>query len=179
VALALALFGCSTSRVRTDYDHTLETAVGSFRTYAWITQQSLIPRTGTDPGLSPFDDARIRSAVEQVLAEKGYRRISDPRGADFLVVYTAQVDQVVVHDPVAGSNSVVFGFNGPVTGRIAPLMRARVRTQGRFTVQLVEPQGGALVWLGWGERILSPQIERSALFAQIFGQILQPLPARS
>jgi hypothetical protein len=66
--LGLALcVGCSTLRVTTDFDPGVE--FGGFGRYAWLPDG---PAQGKDPRLhNDLIDARVRGAVDRVLAERG------------------------------------------------------------------------------------------------------------
>ncbi len=68
----LALAGCATMTVRTDYDPGVSFA--QLSTYTWSDQGT---DAGGDPALnSPLLDKRIRSTVDSALASRGYQKIT-------------------------------------------------------------------------------------------------------
>lgn len=78
--------GCATMRVVTDYDTSAN--FGDLKTYGWLER----PRLGaSDPRIdNTLLESRVRNAVDEVLAAKGYRKKESGK-RDFLVGYHAAI----------------------------------------------------------------------------------------
>lgn len=177
-ALVLAA-GCSTNKVRTQYEVEVGFRGDRYRDYAWVTEASLIHAEGRDAELSPTDDRRIRESVDRALAEKGYRRVESWEAADVLVTYTAQAAERHVWREIAGSNYRYHGFNGPLSGQVDPIRKLQRQTWAFFSVQLYDPDSREPLWLGAGDRRITAHHPRDQLIDRIVRHILEPLPQAS
>lgn len=88
VALALAVAGCASIYVSSDWDPQAD--FGHLHAWAWFPQARL---TSGDPRLdSGLLDLRIRAAVEAELGARGFTS-AEPVSADFLVAYHVALDR--------------------------------------------------------------------------------------
>ncbi len=88
--LAWLLSGCSTMRVVSDYDATVDYAI--LHTYDWLPAPKI--KSG-DPAIqyNSLMEQRVKSAVEEQLGAKGFRRVVE--SPDVLVTYHVAVDQKI------------------------------------------------------------------------------------
>ena len=140
------LLGCSRMQVSQDYE--LSRDFSALKTYAWQTENR--PKTGDVRIDNPLLDDRIRAAVDDSLAIKGYRKTE--RGTpDFLVAYTLQISRKIE------SSKVTFGFGfgsgggGTYTG-IGLDSGGRVAEfdEGLWVIDLIDPANDDLLWRGTG-----------------------------
>jgi hypothetical protein len=91
VSLALSFINCSTLSVNTDYDKSL--TFSGLKTYFWLPA----PRKLRDDPRVDLEalDSRVKSAVDEVLSEKGFSRLTSGE-PDFLVVYNVTLDRKVI-----------------------------------------------------------------------------------
>ncbi|KGE04062.1 DUF4136 domain-containing protein [Pseudohaliea rubra] len=82
--LTLLLAGCI-SGIETEPADTARFAAGSYQSYAW--RRPALPVEGTGADSIYQLDPVLRAAVDETLATKGYRRVTD--NPDFLVDYIA------------------------------------------------------------------------------------------
>lgn len=131
----LALAGCSTMRVSSDYDRDAD--FSQLGTFDWMPAP---PRRPSAPRLgNSFVQRRIRGALERELTAKGYRKVS--RDPDFLVAFfTAAEDRVAVH-----RINEYWGYRGRWVTRV----QVDHYRLGTLIVDIVEPRRRELVWRGW------------------------------
>lgn len=132
--LVLTASGCSSLYVHTDYDRAAD--FRGYRSYAWApTRANEEGKTGRYDLL----DKRIRRAVDQELAAKGFAARNRPADADVLVVYRLHTQERV---------RVYSGYH-------SPWRRSAYRYQeGALVLQIVDLASESVVWEGVGEGIL-------------------------
>ena len=117
----LALAGCATLQVRTDYD--TEASFGQLRTYTWIDRDA---DAGGHAALhSPLLDKRIRSAVDSTLTSRGYHQDTSATkmtNATVPVVTATKMPRPEIRISVPVESSITVGrSNG------GPLLRDHAR----------------------------------------------------
>lgn len=146
IAAALMLIGCAGIRVSQDYDPA--THFGPITTYNW--QSPTQEKTGDWRIDNPLQDARIRAAVDRLLAEKGVNRSTDATPA--VLVRYRYVLRPKLESDGAGSGigfgigsygrhgGVAFGTGGGV----------RQYDEASLIIDLIDPETDALIWRGSG-----------------------------
>lgn len=147
----LALVGCSSMVVQSDHDPTV--SFSGFKTYDWISE----PRKPTgDPRIdqNPLLDARIREAVDRVLATKGLSKATSGQ-PDLLLAYHVTLNRRT--EVVAVNNA--YGYSpgwgwppgypyGPYIPPGPPQTMVRQYDQGSLILDMVLPGTRRLVWRG-------------------------------
>lgn len=155
-SVVLLAVGCSSLRVATDWDR--EYSFSALRTYRW----ALSPEPPKDAPERAFLDRRIRRAVDDVLAAKGYEKREGP--ADFLVVYQAKVhDRFDVYR------------RGPYWSRWHDVRRYR---EGTLVLGVVDRDRDEIVWSGWAEGIVSEPGASEEVIREAVTKILEGFPPR-
>ena len=107
----LALAGCATLQVRTDYDP--EVSFTQLSTYDWGDREA---DGSADPAVnSPLLERHIQDAVESELGRMGYRKVTSDT-PDFRIVYRVTAEEKSRIDGSYGYGSYGFGsygFGGP------------------------------------------------------------------
>jgi hypothetical protein len=137
---AAALSGCSTMKIHTDYDPGRD--FSRLQSYAWL--PSPPQRTG-DPRIdNSLLNARIRTAVDAQVAERGYRMTS-PEEADFLISYHAglenKLDVNTIHSSYGYGRGRWYGGGGSET-------IVREYEQGTLLLDFLDPKTRELMWRG-------------------------------
>lgn len=146
VVAALVFIGCSGIKVSQDYDPKRD--FQSMRTYRWTMQNQ--EKTG-DPRIdNPLRDTRIRTAVERILAAKGFTKTADDTPT-FLVRYQNIMRRKIESD--SGGTRVGFGVGSyGRRGGIAVGSGNSVREYDESTlvIDFVAPASEDLIWRGSG-----------------------------
>jgi hypothetical protein len=169
--LALALAGCASVRVDTDYDPQAD--FSALHSYAWLAESQ--PPTG-DPRIdNTLVDARIRGAIDAQLAERGLRRLEAPR-ADFLVAYHVAVERKLDVQTLYRSYGRVGWGGGGYSDTVV-----REYEEGALLIDFLRAGTGALLWRGSAETRLREQRSpeaRDEYVRKIVAQILDAYPPR-
>jgi len=171
----LALAGCSTVKVVTDFD--TEASFHSYKTFAWL------PGPEKATGIARIDNPllakRIRKSVTRQLQLQSYVE-ADASSADMLVGYHISLEQKV---DVTTMNDY-YGY-GRRSSRAWGGSMAHSRTMvhvyetGTLVIDLVDRQRNELVWRGSGESRLTPnptpeEIDKKV--TEVVGAILAKFP---
>lgn len=157
IAAVLLLTACATVRVGSDYDHTAD--FSRYHTFAWMP-----PRTDLRDTPDPLVVQRAHDAIEASLQSKGYRLVSDPAAADFVVDFT-----IGAHERT-DITSFPEPYRGPWFGRRAwwgaPYWGNRIDVrqyqEGTLSIDMFDGKSKRPVWHGWARKELTrSDIERS------------------
>ncbi len=144
----IALCGCSTVRVTTDWDP--KTDFSEFHSFGWLHEQQ--PQTGNFRLDNPLMDARIRAAVDRTLEQRGYLKVADA-GADFVVGYHLGLEREL---DVRTMNTYYGYGNGHRWGAVGyPQTQVREYERGTLVIDIADVDARELVWRGSGSRRLS------------------------
>jgi len=147
ILAAVLLSGCSGITVSQDYEP--GTNFTSLNTYAWssATQE----KTG-DPRIdNPLRDTRIRAAVEQVLAAKGFVLTTDP-APSFLVKYQYTLRQKIESSGTGGGIGFGIGSYGRHGGiAIGTGNNVSEFEEGSLVIDVTAPTD-TLLWRGTGNQ---------------------------
>jgi hypothetical protein len=151
--IALALSGCTSVRVNQDYD--VASDFTRFQTYRWTEETQ--PHMG-DPWVdNPLLDNRIRQAIEQVLAGKGFRR-SGKEATDFTVAYRLVIQSRIESSPVSIGVGTGFGIGSGSFGGIGVgTSSVDSYDEGTIIIDFTDSNSGDLIWRGTGSKRLSRQ----------------------
>ena len=157
----LVALGCGPSvSVSHDYDRTASFA--ALRSYDWLPQAPV----------ETFFDARIKSAVDQQLATKGYTR--QPGPVDFFVAYHVFArERLDIQD---------WGYGpGAGWGWGSRDIRVQNLTEGTLILDIVDAQTMRVVWRGYASGLLDPSAsvdERDKRVNDAVAKLLAPFPSK-
>jgi hypothetical protein len=166
--VAAGVAGCATLTVGSHIDRTVN--FGEYITYDWGPPDNL---PVGDPRLdnNPFFDERVRAAVEQELATKGFEKATSA-APDVRLHYHASVSQDI---DIRGLNRE-YGYCedadcGPY-----------VYEAGTLLVDLVDARTNKLLWRGWAEGSMDGAIDDQKWMEERIDQavkrILERLPRK-
>jgi hypothetical protein len=149
--LAVALAGCSTMEINTDFDPKAD--FSGLKTYAWIDEPRM-PTGDSRIDDNPFLENRVHAAVDRELAAKGFV-LATTGTPDFLVAYHVSLDQKrsVQHLNDYYGYGPGWGYTyGTVRrpGYYATPSSTYVYTydEGTLILDIVRPEGRQLIWRG-------------------------------
>jgi hypothetical protein len=174
LAVAVALAGCSSMRIRTEYDTSAQFA--AYKTYAWL---AAAPGPEEAPPIrDPAVHARVVEAVDREMGKKGLVRTTLDAAPDFFVT---------VHGWSRNRIDVVnygYGYGGayaygPYPGAVAvPITEVREYTEGTLLLDFVDAKTKKLVWRGTAtDTITSPDNVRATIDAAA-RKLLEAYPPR-
>jgi hypothetical protein len=141
ISIVLFLSACSSGMiVRSDYDRDI--SIKSLTTYMW---------TDSDAGqnLNPLyynelNDKRIKKAVDQKMAAKGYTLVSSD--AELTLHYH------LVIESKTELRSDPYGYYGPYWLR--PRINSYQYNEGTLIIDVIEGKSKSLAWRGWATSII-------------------------
>ncbi|HUL59724.1 MAG TPA: DUF4136 domain-containing protein [Anaeromyxobacteraceae bacterium] len=145
LAAATALAGCSTVKVRTEYNP--QAPFGDYKTYAWNPTPPGPDQTA--PARNPAVREMIYSAIDRELAAKGLVKVAIDANPSFIVTALGWAErQVEVSNyGYAYSGSYVYGPYGP--GYVAtPVVEVRDYRVGTLVLDFSDAQTKKLFWRG-------------------------------
>ncbi len=191
--LVLSISACA-AQLKSSVDVAEHAEFGELKTYAWITDQPLFTSNAASPDVvNPLNEQRIRTAVEQQLGNKGYRRVGIDQ-ADFVVAFTLGArDRVRVrqHYNDFGYNYYGYhhgfsrfsrfggfgrfgrGFNG-----FGSSVSVRTFTEGTLVVDIFENTGNEAIWHGSATKRLSRDNGTLELIDEAVTALLAEFPDR-
>jgi len=171
ILLAVTLVaGCSRFTVETRYDPMARFT--ALRTYAWR------PGPPLETGDPRIDDAvldqRLRSAIERVLAKKGFRPAAEGKKPDFLVGYYVALHQ----ETRTRTSNQLFGSDG----QASPRPDTYPYEEGTLQIDIVNTANSKLLWRGAGIGVVdpsaSPDTRKKRINAAV-AQILSKFPPKT
>ena len=150
VASALAIGGCSSFRIRSDYDRKADFV--RLHTYAWL------PLTEAEPAdqrvLDRFIDTRIRTAVGTQLDGKGYRP-AGAAGPDFFLNYRLATQAT---EDVRGNPHGYFRGAGWWGWPGLESLYSESYDEGTLYLAVLDGQTKRMIWLGAASARILPHI---------------------
>jgi hypothetical protein len=145
VSAGLAFAACSTMKVSSMSSPGEAQRAATYRTYAWL------PHPATpDPNHNPIVGEIVQQAADRELAKKGYQRVDESAGPDFLVGWHAssrEATQVQTFDAYYG-----YGWGW---GAAVPETYVSTYKEGSLIIDVVDRATNKLAWRGWAEADLS------------------------
>ncbi|MFH1567033.1 MAG: DUF4136 domain-containing protein [Gemmatimonadota bacterium] len=137
---AALLAGCVPMTVQHDYDPDVD--FSRYHSFTWmpVAENAETARTNLS---GPFVDKRVKKALVEALAAKGYGKVDD--GADFLVAYHLSYKRRT------DVSAVRYGYWGP-----SYPVDVNQYKEGTLVLDLVDPQTQQLIWRGWSISALQP-----------------------
>lgn len=180
--LAAALMsGCST--VSTSSDYVRGTNFSNLKTYDWVSE--LQPVSGDIRVDNKLVDSRIRKAVENTLAAKGFVKSTSGK-PDFLVSYHAAIegklDVTTLSTPyqTPSTRDILNGsFNSGVLAYGGSQTFVSQYEEGSVFIDIVDPKSNSLIWRGTGKATVlekaTPE-KREARINEGVSEILSEFP---
>ena len=169
IILSLLAAGCAAGiPVEMDYDPGQD--FSKLRRYAWHDQVG---------APNQLVETRIRGAIDDGLAARGYVRVESAGESDFRVSFTAVAEQALDFDSV--SSSMTYRRRGWGVG-VGTTTRVREYTRGTLVVDVIDPSGENLLWRGASARKLSQERtpeEKDQDVREIVTAILKEFPPKA
>ena len=146
LALCVAVVGCSGVRVSQDYVDPARFA--ALETYGWNSAEQ--PQTGDIRVDNQLLDQRIRKAVDQALAAKGYAKPTEG-SADFQVGYELGIRSKVESSGISSGVGIGMGHLGRYGGvGVSSGTTVSQYDEALLVITLFDPGGTDVLWRGTG-----------------------------
>lgn len=139
---SLAVPGCSSMTVRTDYDR--EQDFSGYKTYHWPDTQDLNPNDVLQQ--EPLVAKRVMAAVDKVLQEKGFKLVESGE-VDFVVFIHAGVEDRM---RVTNWGGHYGGWYDPWWGAYGGTTTVSYYQEGTLVIDIVDAKERELSWRGMG-----------------------------
>ncbi len=185
--LVLSISACA-AQLKSSVDVADHAEFGELKTYAWITDQPLFTSNAVSPEvINPLNEQRIRTAVEQQLQNKGYRKVSIEQ-ADFVVAFTLGArDRVRVQQYYNNFGYNYYGYRhgfsrfgrfGRGFGGFGSSVSVRTFTEGTLVVDIFENTENQAIWHGSATKRLSRDNGTRELIDEAVTVLLADFPDR-
>lgn len=148
VGAVMLLAGCARFNVRSDWD--ASASFDNMQSFEWLEPPIF-------EGANPFADnslmrKRVRLALENALAARGFRQVGAGQGADFIVTWAVTLEERLrVQD---GIGVGVRGSYGYGYGSIYSGPSVRDYQESTLVIDFLDPATRELIWRGWGTGIV-------------------------
>jgi hypothetical protein len=175
VAAALvSMFAACATTFETHADHDRKQNFGTYRTFAWISDQPMMTAPG-EARASPLNQRRIEEAIEKEFTAKGFRKVAERDTADFVVSYTVGArDRLDVQSyPTPYRGPWLWGW--PYFGHDVDVTSYR---EGTLAIDVFDGKTHQPVWHGWASRRISDADVKNAaeLIPPAVASILKKFP---
>jgi len=148
VLFALALAGCETIRVSSDYDHAA--GFGGYHSFAWLAREH-------HGSANPLAVQRAHDAIQAELTRKGFIYTENAAAADFVVDFTLgsreRIDVQSYPSAYMGPGWWGPGWWGyPYWGNEVDVHQYR---EGTLSIDVFDGHSHRAVWHGWAKKELT------------------------
>lgn len=149
LGFALALAGCETVRVGSDYDRAANFT--NYHSFTWVPREEYGAR-------NPLVVERARDAIQASLQQKGYTYTNDPAAADFAVDFTINAhERTDIHTyPAAYAGDWYWygphWWGHPYWGTGVDVHQYR---EGVLAIDAFDAKTHRPVWHGWAKKALT------------------------
>ncbi len=176
VAVIVFAAGCSSIKVKTDYDELA--SFRDFRSYAWVDNES---DSRGHPALdSPLTGRRIQNAVDSELIRRGYRR-TDTGTPDFYITYTItssrRTDITSTGDPYG--YRYYTGYRSSRYHGTGVDVQTNHWVESTIVLDVIDAKTYEVVWRGWATADLdaNPTPDRVSYYVErAIARILDEFP---
>ncbi len=173
--LLLFALGCAGTKAYSDFDP--NGRFDTYRTFGWQSsepQASAATAESSVQNLDPLLARRIRDTIDARLEMKGYKRLSDWKGADFAVAFSVGSREKI---QVQSSPTMGGGWYGARGGWYAgSTVSARSYTEGTLAIDIFDVQSHQAVWHGWASKRVTASMDRAKLVDEVVSAILAKFP---
>ncbi len=152
LAIGLALSGCASMQVRSDYDRNVDFT--RYESFAWLERpvkplaeapEQQIPDAADPFAWNSLLDKRVRSAVDALLLSRGFRKTSGESPDFWLRYHTMLKDRVQITSFPAGvwPHGAGIGWTDIYVDSFQ---------EGTLILDVIDPALNQLVWRGWAVR---------------------------
>ncbi|MFC6996261.1 DUF4136 domain-containing protein [Rufibacter roseus] len=183
VVLVMGFTGCApTFNVSTDYDKA--TNFQQYQTWSWYQDQP-VAKSDSTRRYSTFLDKRIKTAVENEMARRGFTKADSRKEADMLLAYDVSIESMQeVRPDYMTIPSIGFGYwygyrYAYRYNRLYNNTTVREYQEGTIILDIVDTKSNELVWRGTGQTTGGEKALTQEKVQEIVTQILAKYPPQN
>jgi hypothetical protein len=178
----LIFVGCAAPAPMIDFDPSYN--FSQDRTFAFISEHPLIKQEGAKVG-NPMIEGRLVQITENILAARGFTRVSNPEEADLAVGFTLGGREKIQVDSYPefyrggyGGWGWGGGYHGGYGGYGAQSVDVRQYTEGVLSVDIYDPQERRPVWHGRATGRITKKMQENPeqVLEKVLGNIFATFP---
>lgn len=181
--LVLGFAGCSPSfTISTDYDDT--TNFQQYQTWNWYQDQP-IAKSDSNRRYSTFLDKRIKTAVENEMARRGFQRAAGTKKAAMLLAYDVTIENVQrVHPDFVNFPGIGYGYwygyrYAYTYNRLYNNTYVQDYQAGTIILDIVDAKSNELIWRGSGQATGGEKSLTQEKVQEMVNQILAKYPPQA
>jgi hypothetical protein len=142
--IILALVGCSSLTVTTDFDASQD--FNSYKTYRWATTEEVNPNDAL--AQNPLVKKRVIAGIDKALQDKGFVLVEKGSGPDFVVITHAGVKEKMNVTQTGGYRG--YGWYDPWWGPYGGSTHVSYYEEGSLVIDIIDWTEKELSWRGIG-----------------------------
>ncbi len=146
--IILALVGCSSLTVTTDFDASQD--FNSYKTYRWATTEEVNPNDAL--AQNPLVKKRVIAGIDKALQNKGFVLVEKGSGPDFVVITHAGVKEKMNVTQTGGYRG--YGWYDPWWGPYGGSTHVSYYEEGSLVIDIIDWTEKELSWRGIGTGVV-------------------------
>ncbi len=146
--IILALVGCSSLTVTTDFDPSQD--FNSYKTYRWATTEEVNPNDAL--AQNPLVKKRVIAGIDKALQDKGFVLVEKGSGPDFVVITHAGVKEKMNVTQTGGYRG--YGWYDPWWGPYGGSTHVSYYEEGSLVIDVIDWTEKELSWRGIGTGVV-------------------------
>ncbi len=146
--IILALVGCSSLTVTTDFDASQD--FNSYKTYRWATTEEVNPNDAL--AQNPLVKKRVIAGIDKALQDKGFVLVEKGSGPDFVVITHAGVKEKMNVTQTGGYRG--YGWYDPWWGPYGGSTHVSYYEEGSLVIDVIDWTEKELSWRGIGTGVV-------------------------
>ncbi len=146
--IILALVGCSSLKVTTDFDPSQD--FNSYKTYRWATTEEANPNDAL--AQNPLVKKRVIAGIDKALQDKGFVLVEKGSGPDFVVITHAGVKEKMNVTQTGGYRG--YGWYDPWWGPYGGSTHVSYYEEGSLVIDIIDWTEKELSWRGIGTGVV-------------------------
>ncbi len=153
------LFGCAAPAPLIDFDPSYD--FSNDKTFAFVSENPLIRAEGSEGG-NPLLEGRLMQITENVMAARGFTRVSDRESADLAIGFTVGArDKIQVNSYPEPYRAGYGGWGWGGGYYYGESVDVRQYTEGTLSVDIYDPQSRRPVWHGRAVRKITKDMQEN------------------
>jgi len=172
LALSLIALGGCAARIDVATDYFPDAQFNAYRSFSFMPERTLLVAAATP--VSPLLEERLKTAAASTLTDSGYRQVTDPEQADFVVSFTLGARDKIRVNSYPSSYRGSWAWGGPYQQQVD----VRNYTEGTLAIDIFDVRTRQPVWFGRASKTISnaDRANPTPLINEVVRAILSEFP---